>query len=100
MGNDADWTSTAAGDSEPNDKRGQKEYNKYADAARTHGASSPQARQALQKALNAGFTFDGLGPSGGEKRRGASRRSSGRPGGRRGGGNGGGIPHTGTPVDE
>lgn len=57
-----------------NDRAGQKEHNAYVDAARTHGASSPQAREALQAALSAGWTFSGLGPDGGAKR-GGGRRS-------------------------
>lgn len=46
------------------DRAGQAEYDAYSAAASTHGSNSKQARAALSKALAAGWSFSGLGPSG------------------------------------
>ncbi len=82
-----------------NDRAGQAQYNAYHDACRQHGTDSKQAREALGRALEAGWTFEGLGPSGNQKTRGSDRRSAGRKGdsGRRsyGVGETGGSPSSG-----
>lgn len=77
----ADWENCGeagygawGGDTSGGDRKGQKEYNAYHKAATKHGASSPQAREALGKALAAGWSFSGVGPGGDN----GGRRKSGR----------------------
>lgn len=107
MGNDADWTATAAGESEPGPRQGDRRYfDAYNKAVSEHGVKSSQANAAVRDAISHGWSPGGIsqalidgghntgswpsgGGGGGRRSAGETRRSSGRGGGGRRGGSGG-----------
>lgn len=86
MGNDADWTQTAAGDVYGGPRRGGKRYfDAYTDAVSQHGAKSPEANRAINDAISHGWSVSGITQAiqdrqGGNDRSGSDRRGGPPPG--------------------